>query len=101
MSNKELLKNINKEYDEHKNELMKDLKDYHFGELYAWYEIKEWLEYYVDTEWKDNELIEYLKTKEHPLNYVYDLYIDREDTLWADFADMINYDMNWRKQHEE
>lgn len=100
MTNKGLLKNINNAYEKRKAEINKDLHDYNYWELYMRYELCEWLETIVN-EYADSyeELINYLKQKNDPLEWLYGVMLDREESLWDEMSDAIDYQMKWEKQH--
>lgn len=43
MTNEELIKNVRRAYDKRKAEILKDMHDYNYWELYMRYELCEWL----------------------------------------------------------
>lgn len=100
MTNKQLLNKVRKAYEERKAQINKDLHDYNYYELYMRYELCEWLETIVN-EYADSyaELIEYLKGKNDPLEWLYDVMLNREDSLWDELSDAMDYTMKWEKEH--
>lgn len=100
MTNEELLKKVRREYDKRKAEINKDLHDYNYWELYIRYELCEWLDTVVN-ECADamGELLEYLKTKKNPLEWLFNIMLEREDTIWDDMSDLMFYSMRWEKDH--
>ena len=100
MTNEELTKKVKRTYDKRKTELYKDIHDYNYYELYMRYELCEWLETIVN-EYGDTyvELIEYLKGKNDPLEWLYDVMLNREDSLWDELSDAMDYTMKWEKEH--
>lgn len=100
MTNEELIKNVRRAYDKRKAEILKDMHDYNYWELYMRYELCEWLETIVN-EYADSyeELIDYLKQKNDPLEWLYDVMLDREDNIWDEMSDAMDYQMKWEKEH--
>ena len=100
MTNEELIKNVRRAYDKRKAELYKDLHDYNYWELYMRYELCEWLETIVN-EYSDSykELIDYLKAEKDPLEWLFDVMLNREDSLWDELSDAMDYQMKWEKEH--
>lgn len=100
MTNEELIKNVRRAYDRRKAEILKDMHDYNYWELYMRYELCEWLENIVN-EYADSyeELIDYLKQKSDPLEWLYDVMLDREDNIWDEMSDAMDYQMKWEKEH--
>ena len=101
MTNEELLNKVNEEYKNRKAELNKDLHDYNYYELYMRYELCEWLETLVNEyAGLNEELIEFLKTKNNPLDWLYEAMLDREDEMWDNIGMTMDYNMRWEKDHE-
>ena len=100
MTNEELIKNVRRAYDKRKAEILKDMHDYNYWELYMRYELCEWLETIVN-EYADSyeELIDYLKQKSDPLEWLYAVMLDREDSIWDEMSDAMDYTMKWEKEH--
>lgn len=100
MTNEELIKNVRRAYDKRKAEILKDMHDYNYWELYMRYELCEWLETIVN-EYADSyeDLINYLKSKNDPLEWLYGVMLDREDSLWDEMSDAMEYQMKWEKEH--
>lgn len=100
MTNEELIKNVRRAYDKRKAEILKDMYDYKYWELYMRYELCEWLETIVG-EYGDTyeELIDYLKSKNDPLEWLYGVMLDKEDSLWDEMSDAMDYQMKWEKEH--
>lgn len=101
MTNKQLLNKVRKAYEERKAEINKDLHDYNYWELYMRYELCEWLETIVN-EYADSyrELLEFLKSKNDPLEWLYSVMLDREDDLWDNIGMSMDYQMRWEKEHK-
>ena len=100
MTNEELLKNINNAYEKRKAEINKDLHDYNYWELYMRYELCEWLETIVNEYSEEySELLDYLKKKTNPLEWLMGVMTNREDNLWDELSDAMDYQMKWEKQH--
>lgn len=101
MTNKQLLNKVRKTYEERKAGINKDLHDYNYWELYMRYELCEWLETIVN-EYADSyeELINYLKDKKDPLEWLYGVMLDREDDLWDNIGMSMDYQMKWEKEHK-
>lgn len=100
MTNEELIKNVRRAYDKRKAEILKDMHDYNYWELYMRYELCEWLKTIVN-EYADSyeELIGYLKQKNNPLEWLYAVMLDREDSIWDEMSDAMDYTMKWEKEH--
>lgn len=100
MTNEELLNKVKEEYETRKAEINKDLHDYNYWELYMKYELCEWLETIVNEFADDNEeLIDHLKKQNNPLEWLYDVMLDREDDLWDEIGMAMDYQMRWEKEH--
>lgn len=101
MTNEQLLNKVQQEYEARKAEINKDLHDYNYYELYMLYELCEWLETLVN-EYADlnKDLIEHLKTKNNPLDWLYEAMQDREDEMWDNIGMTMDYQMRWEKDHE-
>lgn len=100
MNNEELLNNVRKAYETRKKEINKDLHDYNYWELYMKYELCEWLMVLVEDYAEDNrEFIEYLKTKSNPLEWMYEIMLNREDKLWENISYEMGYQMRQEKEH--
>lgn len=100
MTNEELLNKVKEEYETRKAEINKDLHDYNYWELYMKYELCEWLGTIVNEFADDNEeLIDHLKKQNNPLEWLYDVMLDREDNLWDEIGMAMDYQMRWEKEH--
>ena len=101
MTNEELLYKVQKEYAERKAELNKDLHDYNYYELYMRYELCEWLETQVNEYAEEQkDFLEHLKTKKHPLDWLYNTMTKIEDETWNNIGDAMYYEMRWEKEHK-
>lgn len=101
MTDIELLKNTRRAYDKRKAELYKDLHDYNYWELYMGYELCEWLETLINEYAEDNRtLLDYLKTKANPFEWLMEVMTDREDDMWDNIGMAMDYQMRWEKEHE-
>lgn len=91
------------EYETYKKEVLKDPKDWQFGELYIKYELCEFINYILEDyqEEIDKERLEWLCAKKAPLQYFYDIYSDRDDGLYDDLADLLGYNIKWEKDHND
>jgi hypothetical protein len=98
---KDLMTKVWGEYTSRKVELNKDLHDFDYGELYLRYELCEWLDTIV-REYADTyeELLDFLKQQNHPLDYMYNVMLEREDSMWDNIEDAMNYAI-WRQSYNE
>ena len=100
MTNKQLLNKARKAYEERKAEINKDLHDYNYWELYMRYALCEWLEELMCSHEEDyEELIEYLKSKNNPLDWLFQVMQKRESNLWDEISDVMDYQMKYEKEH--
>lgn len=91
------------EFETYKKEVLKDPKDWQFGELYIKFELCEFINYMLEDyqEEIDKERLEWLCAKTAPLQYLYDIYSDRDDDLYDNFADLLDYNIKWEKDHND
>lgn len=106
MSDEELLIRLDNAYEKRKAYLKEmgdgEFKDYDFGELYIRYELKEYIRMLVEDYGRDDDyrdILEYLKGKAEPLEWLYNIYGERENSLWDNTHDDIEYNMSWERRH--
>lgn len=101
MTNAELLNKVQQEYETRKAEINKNLHDYNYYELYMRYELCDWLETIIEEYAEENkDLIEFLKGKDNPLDWLYETMQDREDNTWSGISQLMDYQMRWEKDHK-
>ena len=100
MTNEELIKNVRRAYDKRKAEILKDIHDYNYYELYMRYELCEWLNTIVDEYAEEHqELLDYLKEQANPLDWLYNVMLDVEEEMWDRVLNDTFFTMKWEKQH--
>lgn len=100
MTNEELYNKMEQEFNGYKNSKLKDIKNYDFYGIAVRYELLEWVgSCLLESEDRQDE-IELLKSKNNPLQYLYNRWLKTDDNLWDIFDDMLWYEVKWEKDHE-
>ena len=96
MTNQELIDKLYNNFEEYKTSLEKDtIHNYHYYGLAFRYEICEFFMQAMEDNpdgWQAQ--LDHLKTKDNPLEYLYEMWIDTDDTLWEDFSDTFKWKIN-------
>lgn len=101
MTTEELKNKMSEQYRRDRDRLLQNPNPGNLYEIVIKYEIAQWMENFWESNAKEYlEIFEFLKTRERPLDYMFEAYRDAEDDTWGRIKDTTYDAMRWSKDYD-